>query len=109
MHQALLKYAPKEMIWEDPQGGYYFWCQLPKQVNSSELFELCVKVGIVFMPGIPFFLEGNGEHYMRLNFTTSKPEEIDQGISVICANIRKLMNRYPKMKDLDTGSYMPVY
>lgn len=109
MHQALSKHAPKEVEWVKPQGGYYFWCKLPRQVNTSELFVLCAKQGVVFMPGVPFFLEGNGEHYMRLNFTTSKESEIEDGIAVICSNIKKLMGKRQDGYDTDPGSFIPVY
>lgn len=109
MDQALSRQAPKEVIWTKPQGGYYFWCKLPKHVQASELFVLCAKQGVVFMPGIPFFLEGNGEQYMRLNFTISKPEEIEEGIAIICTNIKKLMGKFPNEDNIDTGSYMPIY
>ncbi len=109
MHHALSRHAPKEVLWTKPQGGYYFWCKLPQQINASELFARCIKQGVVFMPGIPFFAEGNGEHSMRLNFTTSNQEEIEEGIAVICTNIRKLMEKCKTAEDIDPGSYMPVY
>lgn len=109
MEQALNKHVPKEVLWIKPQGGFYYWCQLPRQVNASELFIMCARQGVVFMPGIPFFLQGNGEHFMRLNFTTPKPDEIETGIGVIGSNIKKLMRKYQKADDIDPGSYMPIY
>lgn len=109
MLNALSKHAPEGMLWEKSQGGYYFWCKIPDQVNASELFVLCIKQGVAFMPGIPFYLGDNGEHYMRLNFTTPIKEEIETGIPIICANIRKLMNKGAKENGVDSSSYMPIY
>lgn len=109
MHDELLKNAPEAVTWEKSRGGYYLWCRLPDKVNASELFILCIKQGVAFMPGIPFFSGDKGERYMRLNFTTPSEEEIKIGISVICSNIKKIMNKGTKESEIDQGSFMPVY
>jgi DNA-binding transcriptional MocR family regulator len=109
MQSALLKYAPEEMIWTKPSGGYYFWCKLPHGVLASELLMLCTREGVVFMPGIPFFTYQNGESYMRLNFTTPTIEQIMDGVSVLCSNIRKLMNLKTQESKLSPSNYLPVY
>lgn len=34
MQASLLKYAPKDLKWDKPKGGYYFWCTLPRGIKS---------------------------------------------------------------------------
>lgn len=109
MHNMLLCHAPEGVVWLKPEGGYYVWCRIPQEVRSSELLMLCLNEGVMFMPGIPFFAFQDGEHYMRLNFTTPTKEQIQKGIPIICSNISKLMRK--ELKDVSTNqnNYLPVY
>lgn len=109
MHQVLLHYAPKGLLWSKPAGGYYIWCRLPEAVRASELLTLCIRDGVAFMPGMPFFTGESGENYMRLNFTTPTEEQIEKGIPVICSNIKKLMDSESKENRRNASNALPVY
>ena len=108
MHQTLLTYAPKDVYWVKPEGGFYFWCRLPKKVRASELFERCLRQGVVFMPGLLFFLAERGEHYIRLNYTTCGNQDIETGLKIICDNI-KIMVAEEKEEDQGRSGLMPIY
>jgi DNA-binding transcriptional MocR family regulator len=109
MHNVLLRHAPETMVWSKPIGGYYIWCQLPKEVHASELLLLCIKEGVAFMPGLPFFVFEKGENYIRLNFTTPTVEQIQTGIPIICSNIKKLIDKEMKENNISASNYLPIY
>lgn len=109
MHQTLLRHAPEQMLWTKPAGGYYYWCRLPGDVKASELLMQCIKEGVAFMPGIPFFHHDKEDEYIRLNFTVPSIQQIQTGIPVICSNIRKLMRTKDQESVISRNEYYPVY
>ncbi|QHQ62477.1 aminotransferase class I/II-fold pyridoxal phosphate-dependent enzyme [Anaerocolumna sedimenticola] len=109
MHNELLNHAPVGLSWSKPSGGYYFWCHLPKEIRTSELLVLCIRDGVAFMPGIPFFTYENGENYMRLNFTTPTARQIQKGIPILCSNMKKLINTDTMENRLSPSNFLPLY
>lgn len=91
MYDALLKYAPVGLTWNKPRGGYYIWCKLPMGVSASKLIQKAGEYKVVFVNGTPFFLSGQGEEYIRLNFTFAPMADIDEGIKRLCTAIKELM------------------
>jgi 2-aminoadipate transaminase len=64
-----------------PQGGYFMWVELPKEVNVADL-ELAAKAhGVEFVKGTDFLPDGGGENTLRLAYSGVTPEQIDDGIS----------------------------
>ena len=51
---ALERYAPDEVYWTVPAGGYYIWVSLPDGVRSLDVLESCRSQGVTFMPGSVF-------------------------------------------------------
>ncbi|MGB9897395.1 MAG: aminotransferase, partial [Thermanaerothrix sp.] len=66
--------------WTRPQGGLFLWVTLPEGMNTTELFTEAVENKVAYVPGEPFHPCGGGENTMRLNFSYSKPEVIEEGI-----------------------------
>lgn len=64
-----------------PKGGMFFWVELPKQVNSTELLNEAVKEGVAFVPGAPFYVSNPKQSTLRLNFTNSEPALIEEGMN----------------------------
>ncbi|TCT17138.1 DNA-binding transcriptional MocR family regulator [Natranaerovirga pectinivora] len=90
MYEALLNYAPHDLKWHKPKGGYYFWCKLPNGILASKLVLKAAEYKVAFVPGSTFFTSGEGEEYIRLNFTFASVPEIDEGIKRLCKAIRDL-------------------
>jgi 2-aminoadipate transaminase len=80
MLSALDDYFPPEVKWTHPQGGLFLWVTLPKGVDCMRLFDEAVRQNVSFVPGHPFFAEGDGGSHMRLNFSNATPEMIREGI-----------------------------
>lgn len=80
MLAAMDQYFPKSIRWVPPEGGMFVWCTLPEGASSDQLFPKAVKAGVAYVSGSVFHPNGGGERTLRLNFTNSSPERIDEGI-----------------------------
>ncbi|MEG6521038.1 MocR-like pyridoxine biosynthesis transcription factor PdxR [Desulfotomaculum sp. 1211_IL3151] len=91
MCQALSQYAPANVRWNKPRGGYYIWCKLPDGVSAAKLLLKAAEYKVVFVPGTPFFTAGQGDDYIRLNFTFAPFADIPEGIKRLCLAMKDLM------------------
>ncbi len=80
MLRALNDYFPEEVTWTHPHGGLFLWVTLPTGVNSRRLLDEALRHDVAFVPGDPFFAEGDKGSHMRLNFSNATPEMIREGI-----------------------------
>ena len=93
MLDTLQEHMPESVHWTHPEGGLFLWMTLPEQINASNLLKEAIKEKVAFVPGESFFSEGGGKNTIRLNFSYSKPEKINEGISRLGAVVKKyLMN-----------------
>jgi DNA-binding transcriptional MocR family regulator len=51
-----------------PQGGYFMWLELPRQVDTLLLHQQALELGISIAPGPIFSAQREFGHYLRLNF-----------------------------------------
>ncbi|MHC1713662.1 MAG: PLP-dependent aminotransferase family protein [Solidesulfovibrio sp.] len=82
---------PPEVACTEPQGGMFLWVTLPEGCSAFDLFDLCIKEKVAFVPGEPFYVDGNGQRDMRLNFSNANPERITQGIARMGKAIKALL------------------
>ncbi len=91
MVNAIEKYFPKEVKFTKPEGGMFLWATLPEGVSSLQLFELAIKKNVAFVPGSPFYANGGGENTMRLNYSCTNEEKIEEGIKRLGAAIKEIL------------------
>ena len=99
MLAALEQHFPKSARWTRPTGGMFIWVELPDHMKTAELLWSCVEdIQVAFIPGAAFNVASgsavsqNGhlaENCLRLNFSNSTPNQINQGI----AQLGKLLRR----------------
>ena len=94
MYDALVKYAPADLIWNRPRGGYYIWCKLPGGVSASKLVAKAAERKVVFVPGTAFFTTDQGDNFIRLNFTFVVLKDISEGIQRLCEAMKELIDDY---------------
>jgi 2-aminoadipate transaminase len=82
---------PPEVTCTEPAGGMFLWVTLPEGCSAFDLFDLCIKEKVAFVPGEPFFVDGGGKQTMRLNFSNADPEHIAVGISRMAKGIKTLL------------------
>jgi 2-aminoadipate transaminase len=80
MLAALERFFPPGVGWTRPQGGLFLWATLPEGCDAAELLTEALKEKVAFVPGAAFHPNGGGRNTMRLNFSYSRPEVIEEGI-----------------------------
>jgi len=78
--QAISKYFPEGTKLSRPAGGYVLWIELPRQVDSVELYHAAMKEGISISPGPIFSASGKFRNYIRLNCGLKWSGEIDRAV-----------------------------
>ena len=86
MVSMIAEYFPEEIKYTKPEGGMFLWITLPEGVSSLDLVDLAIKENVAFVPGNAFYVDGGGSNTLRLNFSNSDEEEIEEGIKRL-ANI----------------------
>ncbi|MBG0784025.1 MAG: PLP-dependent aminotransferase family protein [Anaerolineaceae bacterium] len=88
MLKALADYMPEGVQWTHPKGGLFLWVTLPEELDSNDVFKSAVEAKVAFVPGESFHPLGGGKNTMRLNFSNSKPEMIEEGIKRLAKVIK---------------------
>jgi DNA-binding transcriptional MocR family regulator len=86
--EALRRELP-EAEFVQPEGGYFMWVTLPAGTEVARLFDAAAQLGVAFVKGTDFMLEG-GQNTLRLAFSGVTPEQIDEGITRLAAAYRSL-------------------
>lgn len=92
MIAALRKYMPKGVSWTEPEGGLFLWVVMPENIDSEKMLETAIKNNVAYVMGSAFYPDGSGKNTMRLNFSYSSFEEIDEGIK----RLAKAITEYGK-------------
>ena len=80
MLAALQDFFPPEVTWTHPHGGLFLWVTMPPGVDSAKLLDTALRQDVAFVPGDPFYPNGDEGSHLRLNFSNAKPEMIREGI-----------------------------
>jgi 2-aminoadipate transaminase len=94
MLAALEEHFPPQARRHRPSCGMFVWVELPETVDTAELLTVAVETErVAFMPGDIFAVPGltSSRHGMRLNFTQSRPDQIEDGIARLGNALRKVM------------------
>lgn len=83
MISALRTHFPPGARWETPASGLFIWVELPEWVDTGELLAAALEQEqVAFIPGHAFYV--NEAHpatnRMRLNFSNSSVERIEDGV-----------------------------
>ena len=92
MVSMIEKYFPEDVKYTKPEGGMFLWVTLPEGLSSMGLFELAINENVAFVPGQAFYVDGSGNNSLRLNFSNSNAEQIEEGIKRLGNAINELMN-----------------
>jgi 2-aminoadipate transaminase len=87
--QDALKRELPEAKFVAPEGGYFMWVELPEGTDVNALFRLAGELGVAFVKGTDFLMEG-GENTLRLAYSGVTPEQIDEGVARLAEAFRSL-------------------
>jgi 2-aminoadipate transaminase len=90
--QSLEKYMPESVKYYCPQGGHFFWIELPKGLYSMNLYHETVKNGVSIMPGDLFFMSQTPSEGFRLSIAQILARDIEEGIALLAESIERLIN-----------------
>ena len=96
MQAALAAHLPTSVPlgchWQMPDGGMFFWVELPEGVDARRCCAKAVERGVAFVPGAPFFAGAARANTLRLSFVTVGAEAIERGIAALAAALRDLQD-----------------
>jgi 2-aminoadipate transaminase len=70
-----------EVAFTRPQGGMFVWVTLPAEADSMAILKDAIEARVSFLPGVPFFTDGDGKRYMRLSYSQADETMIREGIA----------------------------
>jgi 2-aminoadipate transaminase len=100
MVSMIQKYFPSNVKYTKPEGGMFLWVTLPEGMSSMELFEVAIDENVAFVPGEAFYVDNPELNTLRLNFSNSDENKIEEGIKRLGNVIKKLeINSIKKIRD----------
>jgi len=88
---AMLRALERELPaarWNEPEGGYFLWLELPGGVGAETLLARAGEAGVTFVKGSDFYAGSGGEEAARLAFSFASREEIDEGVARLAVLVR---------------------
>lgn len=80
MQEMIKRYFPEEVETTNPEGGMFLWVTLPEGMNAERLAQKCLNNGVAVVPGKSFYTDETSSSNLRMNFSNSPIETIEEGI-----------------------------
>lgn len=91
---ALELAMPPSVHWTKPEGGYFIWLRLPKNLTVDELEAPAQAQNVYFASGKGFFVEPeDGARHLRLSFSYVPLADLKSGIAILGRVIKELERR----------------
>jgi DNA-binding transcriptional MocR family regulator len=87
--QGIIEYFPDDIKISRPAGGFIFWIELNKKINSFQLFRQAMKYNISITPGQIFSLNGSYSNYIRISFGNRYDNNSEYGLKIVGQLIKK--------------------
>ena len=68
------------ITWTKPEGGLNLWVTLPETASAIDLYHLCVKENLSFLPGHVCFPHAAPNHQLRICYSILNEKELEEGI-----------------------------
>ncbi len=92
MAAALTEHMPAGCNWQIPQGGMFFWLNLPAGLDALALLPTAVEAGIAYVPGAAFYAHAPDPCTLRLSFVTLTPALIGEGVAILGRVLRAALD-----------------
>jgi len=86
----------KGVTWTKPEGGLFIWLTLPEDFDTLEMMDIAKEIGVLFIPGSSFSLDGSCSNSMRLSFCLPPEKDIIKGVK----RLKEAVVKYGKSKNL---------
>lgn len=74
--------------WNIPEGGFYIWLSIQKQISIRKLFEKALNEGILLNPGNVY--DRNDQQHLRLSYCYASPGQLEKGLIRLSELIQEL-------------------
>lgn len=92
MLAMLQKYMPQGVTWTKPEGGLFLWVTLPSQIDATQMLQKALEQHVAYVAGVDFYPPRDARRNdMRLNFSYSSFEQIEEGIKRLAATIKQCL------------------
>lgn len=91
MDRALRELMPEGVRGQKPEGGLFFWVEVPSGIPVGRLFERALAAKVAFVPGSVFFQDWPDAPFLRLNFSHRPEPVIREGVARLSAALSALM------------------
>jgi 2-aminoadipate transaminase len=85
------KYMPEGVSWTEPEGGLFLFVTLPAHLDADEIFLKAIEKNVAFVAGSSFYCNNSVHNTMRINFSFSNNDTIEEGVKrisqVICEEL----------------------
>ncbi|MEO3781373.1 PLP-dependent aminotransferase family protein [Micromonospora sp. B11E3] len=84
MDQALAQHFPDSAgyTWTRPSGGMFLWLEGPNSVDFTAALGRALEAGVAYIPGSLFYFDPRrGHQAARLNYASTSPDRIPEGIA----------------------------
>jgi 2-aminoadipate transaminase len=89
MIESLKKYFPEGYSCNKPKGGMFAWVTLPEGIDTEIMFLDAIKSKVAYVHGKAFHVDDGGYRSMRLNFSYSSNDQIEEGIKRLANVVEK--------------------
>lgn len=79
-------------VWNNPQGGFFFFLVFPEWVDSYKLAENALNHKTSFVPGEEFYITQYGKNTARISFSQVSTDKVEEGI-------KRLLTAWEEYKD----------
>jgi len=80
MVKSIQSYFPEGYTCNKPKGGMFTWVTFPEGIATETMFLDAIKHKVAYVHGKAFHVDGGGARSLRLNFSYSSDEKIEEGI-----------------------------
>jgi 2-aminoadipate transaminase len=80
MLAALDERCGRYATWNRPEGGFFIWMTLAEGVDPAKLSEAARRLGVAYVNGAAFHLDGTGRSKVRLCFSNVSEADIPEAI-----------------------------
>ena len=109
MLAAIRQHFPVEARWRCPEGGSYFWVEMPASgPTATDLYLTAINYNVAFAIGCFFSDSGSFSHAIRLNFISQAPPDIEEGIRRLGKAWKELLARNKGIRQPGHRSVMHI-
>lgn len=91
--RIVTQHFPDETRMTHPEGGYLAWLELPKPLDSLQLFYEAMEIGISIAPGPLFSAAGKYRNYMRVNYSMPWSQDRIDGLARLSKLVEQQLAR----------------